>query len=198
MGEPSTHEITQLLVAWNGGDQAALENLIPLVHAELYRLARNYMGRERVGHPLQPTALVNEAYLRLIDWKNVEWKNRAHFFGVSAQLMRRILVDFARQRPRVAGESVQQVSIAEVAGLGAGRAADLVALDDALKSLAELDERKSKIVELRFFGGLSNEETAEVLGISAITVIREWNKAKAWLYRELSRQADDSKQNITE
>lgn len=186
MNEPSTHEVTQLLVAWNGGDGAALEQLIPLVHAELHRLARRYMGQERAGHPLQPTALVNEAYMRLIDWKNVEWKNRAHFFGVSAQLMRRILVDFARQRPRVAGESAHQVSLEEAADVGDGQTADLVALDDALKSLAEFDERKCKIVELRFFGGLRNEEVAEILGVAEITVIREWNKAKAWLYRELS------------
>lgn len=190
MSELSTHEVTQLLVAWNEGDQTALENLVPLVQAELHRLARRYMGGERTGHPLQPTALVNEAYLRLIDWKNVEWKNRAHFFGVSAQLMRRILIDFARQRPRVAGQSVHQVSIEEAAGFGDGKHSDLVALDDALKSLAEIDERKSRIVELRFFGGLGNEEVAEVLGISEITVIREWNKAKAWLYRELNRASD--------
>lgn len=189
MNELSTHEVTQLLVAWNGGDQAALEQLVPLVHAELHRLARRYMGNERPGHQLQPTALVNEAYMRLIDWKNVEWKNRAHFFGVSAQLMRRILVDFARQRPRVAGESAHQVSLGDALGLADGRGADLIALDDALRSLAEIDERKSKIVELRFFGGLSNEETSEVLGVAEITVIREWNKAKAWLYRELSREA---------
>lgn len=186
MSELSTHEVTQLLVAWNGGDKAALDQLVPLVHAELYKLARRYMGNERPGHQLQPTALVNEAYMRLIDWKNVEWKNRAHFFGVSAQLMRRILVDFARQRPRVAGESAHHVSLADAAGVGEPQSADLVALDDALKSLAEIDERKCKIVELRFFGGLSNEETAEVLGVAEITVIREWNKAKAWLYRELS------------
>lgn len=189
MNELSTHEVTQLLVAWNDGDQAALEQLIPLVHAELHRLARRYMGQERAGHQLQPTALVNEAYMRLIDWKNVEWKNRAHFFGVSAQLMRRILVDFARRRPRVAGESANHVSLEEALVVTDGRTTDLVALDDALKSLAEVDERKSRIVELRFFGGLSNEETAEVLGVAEITVIREWNKAKAWLYRELSKDA---------
>lgn len=187
MAELSTHEVTQLLLAWNKGDQLALEQLVPLVQAELHRLARRYMGNERAGHPLQPTALVNEAYVRLIDWKNVEWKNRAHFFGVSAQLMRRILVDFARQRPRVAGESAHLVSIEAAADLAEARTADLVALDDALKSLAELDERKSKIVELRFFGGLSNQEVAEILGIAEITVIREWNKAKAWLFRELSK-----------
>ncbi|HKQ73234.1 MAG TPA: sigma-70 family RNA polymerase sigma factor [Blastocatellia bacterium] len=186
MATHSSHEITQMLVAWNDGDQSALEQLVPLVHAELHKLARRYMGQERPGHPLQPTALVNEAYMRLIEWKNVEWKNRAHFFGVSAQLMRRILVDFARQRPRVAGESVLQVSLAEAQDGGADRGADLIALDDALESLAKIDERKCRIVELRFFGGLSNEETAEVLGIAAVTVIREWNKAKAWLYRELS------------
>lgn len=196
MNEYSTHEVTQLLVAWNQGDQLALEQLVPLVHAELHRLARRYMGNERAGHPLQPTALVNEAYMRLIDWKNVEWKNRAHFFGVSAQLMRRILVDFARQRPRVAGESAHLVSVEEAAGLDDGRTADLVALDDALKSLAEIDERKSKIVELRFFGGLGNAEVAEVLGIAEITVIREWNKAKAWLFRELSK-ASETNPNAT-
>jgi RNA polymerase sigma factor (TIGR02999 family) len=126
--------------------------------------------------------------MRLIDWKNVEWKNRAHFFGVSAQLMRRILVDFARQRPRLAGRTAPQVSFDEVLTVSAGRSDDLVALDDTLTSLAEIDERKSRIVELRFFGGLSNEEIAEVLQISTITVIREWNKAKAWLYRELNRR----------
>jgi RNA polymerase sigma factor (TIGR02999 family) len=146
------------------------------------------MGQERPGHLLQPTALINEVYMRLIEWENVEWKNRAHFFGVSAQLMRRILVDFARQRPRVAGESVHQVSLDQVEA--DDRGTDLIALDDALKSLAKIDERKSRIVELRFFGGLSNEETAEVLGVAEITVIREWNKAKAWLYRELNKSGE--------
>jgi RNA polymerase sigma factor (TIGR02999 family) len=180
--------VTQLLIAWNDGDQAALEQLVPMVHAELYRLARRYMGRERAGHLLQPTALVNEAYMRLIDWKNVEWKNRAHFFSVSAQLMRRILVDFARQRPRLEGETAPHVSLDEVLTVSAGRGDDLVALDDSLNILAEIDERKSRIVEMRFFGGLSNEEIAEVLDISTVTVIREWNKAKAWLYRELNRR----------
>ncbi len=184
----SPHDVTQLLIAWNNGDHSAFEQLVPMVHAELYGLARRYMVRERAGHLLQPTALVNEAYMRLIDWKNVEWKNRAHFFGVSAQLMRRILVDFARQRPRLAGETAPHVSLDEVLTVSAGRGDDLVALDDALTSLAEIDERKSRIVEMRFFGGLSNEEIAEVLGISTVTVIREWNKAKAWLYRELNRR----------
>ncbi|MGA9768773.1 MAG: sigma-70 family RNA polymerase sigma factor [Blastocatellia bacterium] len=188
MASYSSHNVTQLLIAWNNGDSSALEQLVPMVHAELHRLARRYMGHERAGHLLQPTALVNEAYIRLIDWKNVEWKNRAHFFGVSAQLMRRILVDFARQRPRLAGHTAHQVSLDEVLTVSAGRSNDLVALDDTLTSLAEIDERKSRIVELRFFGGLSNEEIAEVLQISTITVIREWNKAKAWLYRELNRR----------
>lgn len=185
--EPS-HNVTQLLIAWKNGDQSALEQLVPIVHAELHRLARGYMRRERAGHVLQPTALVNEAYKRLIDWKNVDWQNRAHFFSVTAQMMRHILVDFARQRPRFAGCTAPHVSLDEALTVTAERSDELVALDDALTSLAEIDERKSHIVELRFFGGLSNEEIAEVLGISTITVIREWNKAKAWLSRELSRQ----------
>jgi RNA polymerase sigma-70 factor, ECF subfamily len=188
MASYSSHNITQLLIAWNNGDQSALEQLAPLVHAELHRLARRYMGQERAGHLLQPTALVNEAYMRLIDWKDVEWKNRAQFFGVSAQLMRRILVDFARRRPRLAGFTAPHVSLDEALTVSAERSDDLVALDDALTGLAEIDERKSRVVELRFFGGLSNEEIAEVLQISTITVIREWNKAKAWLYRELSHR----------
>ena len=188
MTSHSSHHVTQLLIAWNKGDPAALEQLAPLVHAELHRLARRYMGQERAGHVLQASGLVNEAYLRLIDWKNVEWKNRAHFFSVSAQLMRRILVDFARQRPRLAGHTAAHVSLDEALAVSADRSDDLVALDDALNGLAEIDERKSRIVELRYFGGLSNEEIAEVLQISTITVIPEWNKAKAWLYRELCRQ----------
>jgi RNA polymerase sigma-70 factor (ECF subfamily) len=187
MSQSSVEEITHLLLAWGKGDQMALEKLMPLVYEELRRLARHYMKHQPAGHTLQTTALVNEAYLRLIDSSRVQWAGRAHFFAISAQLMRRILVDFARQRPRVAGESAHQVSLEEAAGVGDGQTADLVALDDALKSLAEFDERKCKIVELRFFGGLSNEEVAEVLGVAEITVIREWNKAKAWLYRELSK-----------
>ena len=188
MANHSSHNVTQLLIAWNQGDQLALEQLVTKVHAELHRLARRYMGQERAGHVLQPTALVNEAYRRLIDWKNVEWQNRAHFFSVAAQLMRRILVDFARQRPRFGGHTAAYVSLDEALTVSAERSDDLVALDDALNSLAEIDERKSRIVEMRFFGGLSNEEIAEVLDISTITVIREWNKAKAWLYRELNRR----------
>lgn len=187
MSPPPSHEVTQLLVAWSDGDQAALEQLVPMVQAELQRLARRYLGQERPGHVLQTSALVNEAYLRLIDWKNVKWQNRAHFFGVSAQVMRRILVDFARRRPRVEGESVNQVSLEEALVVGNEQSADLVALDEALQSLAQFDERKARIVELRFFGGLSVEETAEVLQVAPITIMREWNKAKAWLYRELSK-----------
>lgn len=186
MTTPSAHEVTRLLLAWNEGDQAALEKLMPLVHAELHRLAHHYMGGERHGHTLQTTALINEAYLRLIDWKSVRWQNRAHFFGVSARLMRRILVDFARSRPHLerAGQ-LQQVSLDEALAVAEEPSADLVALDEALTTLAELDPRKSRVVELRFFGGLSVEETAEVLKVAPITVMREWNKAKAWLYREL-------------
>lgn len=182
-----THEVTQLLVSWGNGDEAALEQLIPLVHSELRRLAKRYMNGERPGHTLQTTALVNEAYLRLVDWKNVRWENRSHFFAVSAQMMRRILVDFARQRAthkRDAG--VRVMTLDGVADIGQMKDDSLIALDDALNALHALDERKSRIVELRFFGGLSVEETAEVLKISRPTVIREWTKAKAWLYRELS------------
>jgi RNA polymerase sigma factor (TIGR02999 family) len=175
-------------MAWSEGDQAALEKLVPQVHAELYRLAKRYMGQERAGHLLQTTALVNEAYLRLIDWKNVSWQSRAHFFGISAQLMRRILVDFARSRDYLKrGGEAQHVSLEEAAVLIQEKEADFVALDDALNSLAAIDPRKGKIVELRFFGGLSVEESAEVLGISPRTVKREWSLAQAWLHRELSR-----------
>ncbi len=189
----TSKEVTQLLLAWNNGDSAAFEQLVPLVQAELHKLARNYMRQERAGHPLQPTALVNEAYIRLIEWQNVEWQNRAHFFGVSAQLMRRILVDLARRRQRVSGKSVHQVSLRQAEGNRKERTADLIALDDALRSLAELDDRKSRIVELRYFGGLNNLEIAEVLGISENTVIREWGRAKAWLYRELKKTSNDSR-----
>jgi RNA polymerase sigma factor (TIGR02999 family) len=183
-----THEVTQLLVAWSDGDEAALDRLAPLVNAELHRLAKRYMGREREDHLLQTSALINEAYLRLINWKDVRWKNRAHFFGVAAQMMRRILVDFARQRPRVARSvEARHISLDEAMTIANERDLDLVALDEALQTLAAIDERKSKIVELRFFGGLSVDETAEVMKIAPITVMREWNKAKAWLYRELSR-----------
>jgi RNA polymerase sigma factor (TIGR02999 family) len=179
-------EVTQSLLKWSDGDREALETLIPLVYDELYRLARSYMNREQSGHTLQITALVNEAYLRLANWKEVRWENRAHFFGVAAQLMRRILVDFARSRNyEKRGGRMQQVAFDEAKGLSMRRDADFVSLDDGLKSLAEIDQRKSRIVELRFFGGLSVEEIAEVLGVSPRTVMREWNLARAWLFREL-------------
>lgn len=198
MATQTPKEVTQLLIAWNNGNQAAFEQLVPLVQTELHRLARHYMRNERAGHPLQPTALVNEAYIRLIEWQNVEWQNRAHFFGVSAQLMRRILVDLARRRQRVSGKSVQQVSLKQAEGNKQERTEDLIALDDALRSLAEIDERKCRVVELRYFGGLSNEEIAEVLGISANTVIREWGRAKAWLYRELKQTTSDPPNDSSE
>ncbi len=192
MGTPSQQDITHLLQAWNAGDEAALESLTPLVYEELHRLARGFMAKERPDHTLQTTALVNEAYLRLINWRKVSWRNRAHFFGVTARLMRHVLVDFARRRPKDKREGkLHQVALDEAVLLCRERGPDLIALDDALKTLAELDLRKSKIVELRFFGGLTIEETAEVLKISPITVKREWNKARAWLLRELSREKHD-------
>jgi RNA polymerase sigma-70 factor, ECF subfamily len=187
MSVPDSHEVTELLVAWSDGDEQALDRLAPLVQAELHRLARRYMSRERGDHLLQTSALINEAYLRLIDWKAARWQNRAHFFGVAAQMMRRILVDFARRRPRAAEGEARHVSLEDALVIAEERQPDLVALDEALVTLAELDERKARVVELRFFGGLSVDETAEVLKLSNITVIREWNKAKAWLYRELQR-----------
>jgi RNA polymerase sigma factor (TIGR02999 family) len=188
MVETDSREITQLLLAWNGGDEHALDRLIPLVHEELHRLAHRYMAGERAGHPLQTTALVNEAYLRLIDSSRVKWQNRAHFFAVSAQLMRRILVDFARARTKLKrGGDVTHVPLDEALVMSQEPGADLVALDDALQALASFDERKSKVVELRYFGGLSVDETAEVLDVSAITVMRDWNLAKVWLLRELAK-----------
>jgi RNA polymerase sigma factor (TIGR02999 family) len=188
MMHSSKPDVTALLVAWGNGDEEALEKLAPLIHAELYRLAKGYMSRENPGHPLQATALINEAYLRLINWHNTRWQNRAHFFGVAAQMMRRILVDVSRRRPRNGnGSPAVQVSIETACQIPQSADTDLVALDEALDDLARMDQRKSRIVELRFFGGLSVEETAEVLGISEATVIREWNKAKAWLYNATVR-----------
>ena len=188
----SPKEITRLLVAWGDGDQAALNELTPLVHEELRRLAHHYMGGERAGHTLQTTALVNEAYVRLIDWKNVRWQSRAHFFGVSAQLMRRILVDFARARGyQKRGGAALAVSLDEAALVSDDKRADLVALDEAMESLAKLNARQSKVVELRFFGGLSVDETAEVLKVSSGTVERDWSLARAWLYRELAKSSDE-------
>ncbi len=187
MATASQQEITSLLVAWSKGDQLALERLTPLVYDELHRLAQRYMAKERSGHTLQTSALVNEAYVRLIDWQNVEWKNRAHFFGVAASMMRRILVDFARSRNYAKrGGGVHPVSLDGVAVVSESRSADLVALDEALTGLDKLNPRQSKVVELRFFGGLSLEETAEVLNISPVTVRRDWSLARVWLLRELS------------
>ena len=192
MSGPSQKQITQMLVDWGNGDQAALEKLTPLVYTELHRLARRYMGRERPGHTLQTSALVNEAYIRLIDWKKIQWQNRAHFFAVSAQLMRRILVDFARTRNYAKrGGAVRNVSLEEATVISREKSGDIVALDDALDSLAQLNERQSRVVELRFFGGLSLEEIAEVLKVSVGTVRRDWSLARAWLHREL-RKTDDS------
>jgi RNA polymerase sigma-70 factor (ECF subfamily) len=188
MSTPAPKEITQLLLAWSQGDRSALDRLIPQVYEELRRLAKRYMGQERAGHALQTTALVNEAYLRLIDASQVRWQNRAHFFAVSAQLMRRILVDFARsQRNLKRGGEARQVSLDEALVVSEETGADLVALDDALSALEALDPRQSQVVELRFFGGLSVEETAEVLKVSPTTARRDWTLARAWLYRELSK-----------
>lgn len=202
MAKTSSGELTKLLRAWSEGDESALEKLTPAVYRELYRLAGRYMGRERPGHTLQATALVNEAYLRLMDWKNVQWQNRGHFFGVSAQLMRRVLVDYARSRRYarrgggahpVAFEEVEAVYTAVDDRLGL-----LLEVDLALERLAAADPQLARVVELRYFGGFSVEETAEAIGVSPVTVIRYWNFAKAWLLRELghgikgSTTAEDS------
>lgn len=185
LSEPN--EITQLLVASRAGDAEALNRLLPFVYDELRKLAGHYLRRERSDHTLQPTALVHEAYLRLID-QNVSWQNRAHFFGVAAQMMRRILVDYARGRLAAKrGSGGAKVSLDDALNLSDERAGDFVALDDALQRLAEFDPQKSKIVELRFFGGLSVEEAAEVLGIGTATVTRQWKMAKAWLYQQVSQ-----------
>ena len=182
----SPKEVTQLLQAWCSGDQRALDELMPLVYAELHRLAHSYMLRERAGHTLQTTALVNETYLKLIDASKVPWQNRAHFFAISAGLMRRILVDFARTRgSRKRGGDVRKVELDESRVALPGRNTDLIALDSALNGLAAIDPRQAKVVELRFFAGLGVEETAEVLGISRRTAEREWAVAKLWLLREM-------------
>jgi RNA polymerase sigma factor (TIGR02999 family) len=181
------NEVTQLLIDWSKGDRAALDELIPLVQAELRRLARHYMARESPDHTLQTSALINEAYIRLIDQQEMRWQNRAHFFGVAAQVMRHILIDHARSHTYAKrGGGARKVPLEEAMIVNEKRAEELVALDDALKKLADLDPRKSRIIELRFFGGLSIEETAEALKISRITVTREWRSAKAWLRREMS------------
>lgn len=176
-----------MLVDWGNGNQAALDELIPLVYGELRRLAARYMRRESQDHTLQSSALVNEAYLRLVDQKSVQWQNRAHFFGVAAQLMRRILVDHARSRSRAKrGGGAKMVSLADQA-LISEEVAEVLALDEALKRLTQFDPRKSEIVEMKFFGGLTNDEVAEVLKVTSRTIEREWRKAKAWLHREISK-----------
>jgi RNA polymerase sigma factor (TIGR02999 family) len=188
MKTTSPHEITHLLLAWNDGDQAALDKLVPLVYGELRRIARRYMNRESPGHLLQTTALVNEAYMRLIDADQVKWQNRAHFFAISARVMRRILVDFARRSDKLKrGGKTVEVSLDEALVVSANRGADLVAIDDALTTLSALDPRQSQVVELRFFGGLKDNEIAEVLKVSHGTVRRDWRLARAWLHRELSK-----------
>lgn len=183
----SSPKVTQLLVAWGRGDETARDDLIPLVYEELHRLAHRYMRKERPGGSLQTSALVNEAYIRLVDQKRVQWQNRAHFFGIAAQMMRRILVDHARGRDnQKRGGEILKITLDEAAIISHSRAAEMVALDEALKVLATLDKRKSRIVELRFFAGLSIEEAAEVLSVSPGTVMRDWTLAKAWLRREMT------------
>jgi len=189
-GNATATDVSTLLRAWSGGDRAALDKLTPIVYNELRRLARRYMKGERPGHSLQTTALVNEAYTRLVDYKRMQWQNRAHFFAVSAQLMRRILVEHARRHNLKRGRGVQHVPLEEASVVG-GDDTDLVALDDAMNSLARIDPRKVQIVEMRFFGGLSVEETAEVLKISPVTVKRDWRVARTWLHRELTGSRPD-------
>ena len=188
----SASEVTQLLQAWNRGDNAALERLAPIVFGELRRLARHHMAHERPGHTLESGALVNEAYLRLIDWPNAQWQNRAHFFGMCARMMRQILVDHARARKYQKRNAGHKVALEDVTVVSESKSAKLLALDDSLKRLAEIHPRKSDVVELRFFGGLSVEETAEVLKISRLTVLRDWNFARAWLQSELSQRGREN------
>jgi RNA polymerase sigma-70 factor, ECF subfamily len=189
--EAAADDVSKLLRAWSDGDQSALERLTPIVYDELRRRASLCMKRERTGHSLQTTALVNEAYLRLVDYKRMQWQDRAHFFAVSAQLMRRILVDHARRHNVKRGAGAPHVSLEEVAVVTGDRAANLVALDDAMNTLARHDPRKVQVVEMRFFGGLSVQETAEVLKVSPVTVRRDWSTAKLWLYRELTGETGD-------
>jgi RNA polymerase sigma factor (TIGR02999 family) len=185
----TTRDLTGLLQAWSTGDQQDLEKLAPRVQGELRRIAARYLAGERPNHPLQATALINEAYIRLIDWKDVRWQSRAHFFAVAAQLMRRILVDFARTRNQVKhGNGIAETTLDEAIVFQPEKSLDLVVLDEALNRLCEMDPRKGRVIELRFFGGLSVQETALVLQISDRTVHREWNLAKAWLYREIQRE----------
>jgi RNA polymerase sigma factor (TIGR02999 family) len=190
---PTSPQVTQLLTAWSDGDQAARDQLMSAVYDELHRLARRYMRREAPGHTLQTSALLNEAFLRLVDQKNVQWQNRAHFFGIAAQMMRRILVDYARSRNYAKrGGGAHALSLDEALIVSDARNDQLVNLHEALERLTEFDTRKGQMVELRFFGGLSIEETAEILGVSPGTVMRDWALAKAWLHREMSSAAPDS------
>jgi len=188
MGEPEKRDVTQLLARWTKGDRAALDSLVPVVYGELRRMAARYLSRERPQHTLQPTALVHEAFVKLVDQRDVRWQNRAHFFGVAAQLMRRILVDHARERAaQKRGGGLTPIALDDALGATASNQVDVIAVDDALQRLASIDPDQVRLVELRFFAGLTIEETAEVLGWSAGSVKREWTVAKAWLQRELSR-----------
>lgn len=193
MNSPAPHDVTELLVAWSDGDQAARDRLMSVVYEELHRLARRYMRRESPGHTLQTSALVHEAFLRLVDQRNVHWQNRAHFFGIAAQMMRRILVDYARSRSNAKrGGGAQKLSLDENLVVSQERSAEVVAVHEALEELTKFDARKGQIVELRFFGGLSIEETADVLGVSPGTVMHDWTLAKAWLRREISPESIES------
>jgi len=192
MTTPSPRDVTELLVAWGNGDKKALDQLMPVVYRELHRLAHRHIAYEDAGHTLQTTALVHEAYLRLVGQQKVQWQNRGHFFAIAAQMMRRVLVDYARSRRYAKrGGGVRNVSFDETLVVSDGRPADVIALDEALTTLAEFDERKSKAIELRFFAGLDIEETAAILGVSPGTVHRDWTLAKAWLQREINKQAKD-------
>ena len=187
-----SHEVTQLLVAWSSGDRAALDRLVPLVYDELHRLAQGYMQRERAEHSLQTTALIHEAYLRLIDARDIQWENRAHFFGVAARVMRQVLVAFARERGfQKRGGGAQRVSLDEAMMIDPGGNEDLLAIDEAINALADFDARKAEVVEMRFFGGLTEAEIAEALHVSPETVRRDWRLAKAWLLQKLSGEKTD-------
>jgi RNA polymerase sigma factor (TIGR02999 family) len=186
MSDVPPQNVTQLLVAWCKGDQQAFGTMMPAVHEELHRIAARYLAVERPGHELQATALINEAYLRLVDWKDIQWADRAHFFGMAANMMRRVLVDYARRRDRTKrGGGAILVSLVEAATVPSPERADMLALDDALQRLEGLDPRKGRIIEMRFFGGMTLEETAEALNVSVATVRRDWSLARAWLFREL-------------
>jgi RNA polymerase sigma-70 factor (ECF subfamily) len=199
MAKPSVEDITGLLLAWGGGDREALDRLMPLVYQELRRLAHHQRRRERPGDTFQTTALVNEAYLRLVDYERVSARDRAHFLSIAAQAMRRILIERARsRRTDKRGSGAQKVSLDEMADVAGERATELVALDDALNTLAAIDERKARLVELRYFGGLTIEETADVLGVSTPTVERDWRTARIWLHREISSQRSEVRSQKSE